>query len=114
LPLAALARIASWGDLRKSDKKVCKYDRPEHEQADVPSKVEGKSGTKHEQHQAQKRLSLFPPADEQTYPKCHQYASRHWTNGSPKVQTATPILPVEMVVFTLSSPSSLSKPRHFG
>ena len=39
-------------DLRKSDKKVCKYDRPEHEQADVPSKVEGKSGTKHEQDQA--------------------------------------------------------------
>ena len=31
-----------------------------------------------------------------------------------KVQTATPIIPVEMVVFTLSSPSSLSKPRHFG
>src|SRR5258708_37215674 len=48
-------------DLKKSNKTVCKYRGPEHQQGDVPAEVEGKTGAKHEQHQAQERLSLFRP-----------------------------------------------------
>jgi hypothetical protein len=38
-------------DLSKANEKVCKYDRPKHQQSDVPAEVEGKTGAKHEQHQ---------------------------------------------------------------
>jgi hypothetical protein len=31
---------------------------------------------------------LFPPTDEQTSPKRHQYAGRHWTKDFAKVQNA--------------------------
>ena len=75
-------------DLSKSDKKVCKYDGPEHQHANVPAEVEGKTGAKHEQHQAQERFSLFPPADEQTGPKGHKYAGCDRTKDLAKVQDA--------------------------
>ena len=74
--------------LSKSDKKVCKYDGPEHQHANVPAEVEGKTGAKHEQHQAQERFPLFPPADKQTGPKGHQYAGCDRTKDSAKVQDA--------------------------
>ena len=33
---------------------------------------------------------MFPPADKQTDPKRHKYASCHWTKDLAKVQNATP------------------------
>ena len=102
--------------LSESDKKVCKYDGPEHQHANVPAEVEGKTGAKHEQHQAQERFSLFPPADQQTRPKGHKYPGSTGPKIWPKFKTPPPIIPEETVVFTPSSPSSLSalsKPRHF-
>src|ERR1700757_2981824 len=76
-------------DLNQSNKTVRKYDRPDDQQADVSPKVERKASTKHEQHEAQERLSLFPPADEQTGPKRHQYTGCYWPKDSSKVQNAT-------------------------
>jgi hypothetical protein len=75
-------------DLGKPDKKVCKYGGPEHEHANVPAEVEGKTGAKHEQHQAQERFSLFPPADKQTSPKGHKYPGCDRTKDLAKVQNA--------------------------
>src|SRR5438094_5504243 len=86
--LRQLSRPLHGPDLRKSDETICKYDRPEHQQGDVPAEVKGKPSAKHEQHQAKQRLSLFPPADEQTSPKRHQYAGCHWTKDFAKVQNA--------------------------
>src|SRR6266481_3802147 len=74
--------------LSKSDKKVCKYDGPEHQQGDVPAEVEGKTNAKHEQHQAQQRLPLLPPADKQTTPNRHKYAGCDRTKNLTKVQDA--------------------------
>src|SRR6476619_6932005 len=74
--------------LGKSDKTVSKYHGPENQHANVPAEVEGKTGAKHEQHQAQERFSLFPPADQQTSPKGHQYASCDRTKYLAKVQDA--------------------------
>ena len=93
--------------LSKSDKKVCKYDGPEHQHANVPAEVEGKTGAKHEQHQAQERFPLFPPADQQTNPECHEYAGCDRTKDLAKVKTPPPIIPEETVVFTPSSSSLL-------
>src|SRR5262249_42822234 len=42
------------------------------------------------QHQAQQRFPLLPPADQQTDPNRHQYASCHWTKNIAKVQNAAP------------------------
>jgi hypothetical protein len=59
-----------------------------HQQADVPAKIKDHSGAEHEQHQPQQRISLFPPADEQTSPKRYQYAGCHRTKDLAKVQNA--------------------------
>src|SRR4029077_20940386 len=72
--------------LSKSDKKVCKYDGPEHQHANVAAEVEGDTDAEHEQHQAQKRFSLCPPAYEQTGPECHQYAGCDRTKDLAEVQ----------------------------
>ena len=61
--LRQLSKPVRGPNLSKSDKKVCKYDGPEHQHANVPAEVEGKTGAKHEQHQAQERFPLFPPTD---------------------------------------------------
>src|SRR4029077_1767391 len=74
--------------LGKPDKTVCKYDGPEHQQGDVPAEVEGKTSAKHEQHQAQQRLALFPPANQQTGPKRHKYAGCDRAKNPAKVQNA--------------------------
>ena len=86
--LRQLSKPLRGPDLSKSDKKVCKYDGPEHQHANVPAEVEGKTGAKHEQHQAQERFSLFPPADQQTSPKGHKYAGCDRTKDLAKVQNA--------------------------
>src|SRR5206468_11627007 len=74
--------------LNKSDKKICKYDGPKHQHANVPAEVEGKTGAKHEQHQAQERFPLCPPADQQTSPKGHKYPGCDRTKDLAKVQDA--------------------------
>ena len=74
--------------LGKPNKTVCKYDGPEHQQADVSAEVEGETGAKHEQHQAQERFSLFPPVDKHTNPKRHEYAGCDRTKDLAKVQNA--------------------------
>src|SRR6266487_4884459 len=74
--------------LGKPNKTVCKYHGPEHQHGDVPAEVEGKTGAKHEQHQAQQRLPLFPPANQQTGPNRHKYAGCDRTKNLAKVQDA--------------------------
>src|SRR6266487_2344101 len=74
--------------LSKSDKKVCKYDRPEHQHTNVPAEIEGKTDAKHEQHQAQQRFSLFPPGNEHTRPKGHKDPGCDRTKDLAKVQNA--------------------------
>src|SRR4029077_8977560 len=74
--------------LSKSDKKVCKYDGPEHQHANVPAEIEGKTDAEHEQHQAQQRFSLLPPADKQTTPKRHKHGGCDRTKGLAKIRNA--------------------------
>src|SRR5262249_50566105 len=83
--LRQLSNARLGADLGKSDKTVCKDDGPEHQEGDVPAEVESQTNTKHEQHETQQRLPLFPPADKQTGPKRHQYSGRHRTKDLAKV-----------------------------
>src|SRR4029450_3568867 len=83
------ARVFCSPDLDETNKKVRKYDRPKHQQSDVSTEVECKTGPQHEQHEAQKRISLLPPADEQTSPKRHDDASCNWAKQWTKVQNTT-------------------------
>ena len=86
--LRRLSKPRRGPDLSKANKTVCKYDRPKHKQGDVSAEVEGKTGANHEQHQAQQRFSLLPPANEQPSPNRHQYAGCYWAKDLAKVQNA--------------------------
>ena len=45
-------------DFNETHKTVREYDRPKHQQSDVPTEVERKAGTQHEQREAQEREKL--------------------------------------------------------
>src|SRR5712671_2157007 len=83
------ARLFCRPHLNETNKTVRKYDGPKHQQGDVATEVECKAGPQHEQHEAQKRISLLPPADEQTSPKRHDDARCHWAKQWTKVQNTT-------------------------
>jgi hypothetical protein len=76
-------------DLAEPNKKVRKYRRPEHQQADFAAKIKGQSGAKYEQDEAKQRFSLLPPADKQCRPDRYEDTGHHRTEDSAKVQNAS-------------------------
>src|ERR1043166_1735127 len=83
------ARLFCRPDLNETNKTIGKHHRPKHQQRNISTEVECKTGPQHEQHEAQKRISLLPPTDEQTRPNRHDNAGNNRAKKRTKIQDAT-------------------------